>query len=110
MEAARKSHKLENEGLRRELRNFITEQNERLTSCEAKVEEIKEYTKENVDEVKLIASGNTSEMRLLTNKVDILDNKSRQRNLVVDGLPENADMNDKEALVMYVQKVLPEFS
>lgn len=71
---------------------------------------MKEYTEENLDEVKLIASGNTSEMRLLTNKVENLDNKSRQRNLVVDGLPESADKSDKESLVKYIQKVLPDFT
>lgn len=105
-----KKQKTENEALRKELWNFISEQNERMAHYESEIAGIRNYTSENVDEIKLATSGNSNELKVLTNKVEILDNKMRQTNLVVEGLPEDTEKSDKDVMTSYIQKVLPDFT
>lgn len=70
------------------MNNYIDEQNECMIQCETTLNGFKDYTSEIVDEVKQMASGNTSDMSSFSNKVEILDNKMRRRNIIVEGLPE----------------------
>lgn len=52
LETVQKKHKTECEGLRREMSNFISDQKERMAKCESSLEQIKEFTSENVDDIK----------------------------------------------------------
>lgn len=110
LEAVQKKHKIECDGLRRELRNFIADQSERMAQCELELEGVRNLTSESIDEVKLVASGNASDVRSLSSKVEMLDNKSRPRNIVMEGLPEGTDKSDKGELTKHIQKVIPEFT
>lgn len=51
LEAVQKKQKVEHDGLRKELRNFITEQNERMDQWESTIGKISNYTSESVEEV-----------------------------------------------------------
>lgn len=108
--AIRKTHKLDMECLRKELRGFITENKDRMVSQAASIDTLHENTLEQMDELKMIAGGNTSDIRQLAEQVENLDNKSRKKNVVIDGLPEKeSDAETKKTLTEYIQKVIPDF-
>lgn len=69
-----------------------------------------ESTLESLDEVKLATSGNTSDLRYLSEQVETLDNKSREKSIVIEGLLEKeTDDEAKQLLTGYIQKELPDF-
>lgn len=108
--ALKKSHKTEFENLRKEIRGHVYEQKEQMVSQAAKIDTLHENTLENVDQIKMIASGNSSEIRYLADQVESLDNKARRESIVVDGLPEkDNEESDRDLLVQYIQKIIPDF-
>lgn len=81
-----------------------------MVSQTVKIDSLHESTLERIDELKMATSGNSSELRQLTDQMENLDNKSRKKSIVVDGLPEkDNDVEAKDTLVGFIQKVIPDF-
>lgn len=108
--AVKKTHKADMESLRKQLREHVVEQKDQMVSQAAKIDTLHENTLESVDQIKMMASGNTSEIHFLAEQVEGIDNKTRRKSIVIDGLPEKDNEDSaKKLLVEYIQKVIPDF-
>lgn len=77
--AIKKTQKAEPKSFRREMRTQATESKDQLVSQAAKIDTLHENTLERIDELKMATSGNSSDLRQLTDQVEYLDNKSRKK-------------------------------
>lgn len=107
---AQKSHRVEHESIRREIRENATKQNEEIAKQMELLEKIKESLERRMENMSLEIGGNTADIKQMTGHVESLDNKSRQRNIIIDGIPEEKDdAGTKTKVLEYIQKVLPKF-
>lgn len=107
---SQKTNRSKQEALRKDIRKCMEEQKTQMLTQAARLDALQESTLESLDKLNLTTRGNACDLRQVSEQIETLDNKSRKKSIVIEGLPEkDNDEESKQLLVGYIQKILPDF-